>query len=81
MWPFSRLWPWSTIDRLRTHIDMADATEQTLRRQLQNVRADRNTLVEANRKLRDELALAQKNDNRDPKTGRFVRREADHIDE
>lgn len=75
------MWPWSTIRRLRAHVAMADATERSLREQLQLARQDRNNLAETNRQLRVELALAQKNDNRDPTTGRFVRREADHIDE
>jgi hypothetical protein len=75
------MWPWSTIRQLRDRVEAMKAENERVRQQLQNVRADRNLLVDVNRNLRDELALARKNDNRDPKTGRFVRREADHIDE
>ena len=77
------IWPWSTIRRLRDALADAkrEATlwEEGYNRAWSQVEAarERNTelLTNAVENLAAQLAEAQRNDTRDPKTGRFVKAE------
>jgi hypothetical protein len=75
------MWPWSTIRRLRRDVDAYERDVVKAEYERDYWRRQAKALENALTLARRELTIARKNDNRDPKTGRFVRREADHIDE